>query len=66
MTITQQPRSTRRTHSEAFKRSLIEAPGGSPLDRALSGIRPPPMRQQLPISTLGLMSRQARVRTSFR
>jgi hypothetical protein len=27
MTISQQPRSTRRTHSEAFKRSLIEAPG---------------------------------------
>jgi hypothetical protein len=27
MTISQQPRSTRRTHSEVFKRSLIEAPG---------------------------------------
>ena len=27
MTITQQPRRTRRTHSEAFKRSLIEACG---------------------------------------
>ena len=39
MTITQQPRRTRRTHSEAFKRSLIEAcgePGASVAGVALA------------------------------